>query len=136
VNVKQNVKLYRAFYRQVTRGLIASAISVRHRGLAIALAKTSMGGLLGLDIKLHSIPGTASTIQSILWNESQGRIVATVAPGNKNIFEKGLKNIPYACIGTVTKNNVVTIKENNNSIITECTLNDMLKSYRKPFENY
>jgi len=127
VDAKQNVKLYRAFYKLAARDLIASAISVHHGGLAIAFARMSLGGLLGLDINLP---------QGILWNENQGRIVTTVAPGNKNKFENGLKNIPYACYGTVVDSNRLTIKENNTSILINESLSDMIKAYRKPFENY
>jgi phosphoribosylformylglycinamidine synthase subunit PurSL len=128
INVQENAKLYRAFYKLATRGLVASAISVHHGGLGIALARTAMGGLLGLDIHLNS--------RDMLWNESQGRIVVTVAPKNKKLFEAGLQNISYECIGLVTNTNTLTIKGNNDSILEQCKLDELINEYRKPFKNY
>ncbi len=136
VDAKNNLRLYRAFYQLATRNLIASAISVYRGGLGVALAKTTMGGMLGLDIDLSAVPGTAKTADNILWNESQGRIVVSVAPKNIKSFEMGLKNIPFACIGRVNDTQLFTIKRKNNETFVRCALDEMLTSYRNPFENY
>jgi len=136
VDAKKNMMCYRAFNNLAANNVIASAISVHHGGLGVALAKTAMGGMLGLDVDLQDVPGSAKTYQSKLWNESQGRILVSVAPTKTKSFEKVINKIPHACIGKVTMTPTLTVRAKNSETLIKCTLKDMLASYRKPFENY
>lgn len=52
-----NKKLYQALFSCIQNNLVASAIGVSHGGLAVALAKTAMGGMLGFEISLKKLPG-------------------------------------------------------------------------------
>jgi phosphoribosylformylglycinamidine synthase II len=107
VNAQKNIQTYRALERVIDQGLAASAISVGSGGLAVALVKTALAGRLGLDVSLKNLPGTATSIQSKLFSESQGRIVVSVPPGRREIFEKIMTGISYTKIGTVTDEAVV-----------------------------
>ena len=53
VDAKKNYKLYKSVYKAISKRLLASSISVTKGGLAIALAKTAVGGQLGLKINLN-----------------------------------------------------------------------------------
>jgi phosphoribosylformylglycinamidine synthase len=57
VDAATNLSLYRAYFRCLQQGLAASAQSVGRGGLATALAKTAVGGMLGLEIDLANLPG-------------------------------------------------------------------------------
>src|SRR6266480_3396424 len=71
----KNKKLYKTFFQAIQKELIASSQSVGKGGLIVALAKTAMGGMLGMNIALENIPGNVSDVTNSLYSESQGRIV-------------------------------------------------------------
>ena len=135
VYAKENIKTYRALYRSIQSDLITSSISVSRGGLAVALAKTAMGGMLGIDISLKNIPGSAKRDDFALFSESQGRIVVSVNPRNKERFEKLMKAIPHVYLGRVTESEF-TIKGIKNNAVVQTTVKSLLQSYKSTFKNY
>ena len=135
VNAKKNKKLYRTLYTCIQNNLLASSLSVGRGGLAVALAKTSMGGMLGLDISLKNLSGTVNRDDFALFSESQGRILVSINPQNKKQFEKIMKDIPLTFLGSVISN-IFSVKGLNNNIIIHTEVKDLLKSYKLPFKNY
>jgi phosphoribosylformylglycinamidine synthase len=129
VNLEKNIKTYKALENAISKELISSAISVISGGLAIALAKKSVGGMLGCKISLKNLPGETSSIDSSLFSESQGRIIVTVTKKNVNEFEKMVKNIPHAKIGTVTKDNKFVITDRNNKKVVDTTVKKLFSIY-------
>ena len=111
VNALKNKKLYKAFHKCLTNGLIASAISVGRGGLGVALAKISMGGILGINVSLKKIAGEINRNDYVLFSESQGRIIVTINPANKKIFEKTMKGNAFFLIGEVTNNNEFIVSD-------------------------
>ena len=136
VNALKNKKIYQDFHQCVEKRLITSAISVGRGGLAVALTKTALGGILGLDVSLKNLAGKVSRDDFALFSESQGRIVATVNPENKTRFEKIMKGNSFSKIGKVTSDGFITIKGLNNKIIVKTTVKEALESYRKTFKDY
>lgn len=136
VDAPKNKELYTALFRCVNKGLVASAQGVSRGGLAIALTKIAMGGMLGIDISLKKLPGLATRDDFALYSESQGRIVVTISPENKQLFEKMMGGNPFAQIGTVKKDNHITIKGLTGDVVINTTLEPVLKSYKSTFENY
>ena len=125
VDFKKNKKVYQALEQAIKRELVASAISVSSGGLAITLAKASVGGMLGCNVSIAEVglpptggsPTSAIPIDVKLFSETQGRIVVSVSPKNAKAFEKIMKNTPRAKIGKVTNNNKFVITENKKKII-------------------
>ena len=109
VNVKKNKKTYLALERAIQKGLVASSVSLVSGGLAVALAKSAVGGGLGFAVTLKKIPGTASTTDAQLFSESQGRILVTVAKKNISAFEKTMKGVACAKIGSVSDKDICII---------------------------
>lgn len=136
LNALKNKKLYQDFYRCVEKNLIISAISVTRGGLGIALTKMAMAGMLGIDVSLEKLKGTALRDDFILFSESQGRILITVAPKNKTAFEKIIKGNSFSLIGKVTKTNYILIKGKTDKTIVKIDLNEALKAYKSTFKNY
>ena len=116
VNLEKNIKIYSALENVISKELISSAISLTSGGLAVALAKASVGGMLGCAVSLKNLPGDFFSIDSALFSESQGRILVTVAKENIKKFEKEMEKISYAKIGTVSKNDKFIITDVSNSI--------------------
>jgi phosphoribosylformylglycinamidine synthase len=128
--------LYKTFYRAVTRKIFSSSISVGRGGLGIALAKSAIGGMLGIKISLKNISKKLNSDDELLFSESQGRILVSISPYNKKKFEKIFNKLKYYHIGTVTSGNKIEIKGINNKTIIKCNINNLLKSYRKTFKDY
>jgi phosphoribosylformylglycinamidine synthase subunit PurSL len=136
VNIEKNKKLYKAFYKAVQNRLIASSISIGRGGLGTALAKKAMGGMLGLDINLKNLAGNVSRDDFALFSESQGRILITIAPENKKLFEKSMKGNTFMHLGKVTKKPSLSVKGLRGQEIVNLDLKNAILSYRKTFKGY
>jgi len=136
VNAKTNLKLYQKFYQAIKNNLIASSISLSHGGLAVALAKTAIGGKLGIKINLNNISHNIIRNDYILYSESQGRILVSINPKNKNKFENNFKNISFFLIGKVTEDQKFIINGLKNKNIINLKVDDLEKAYKSTFKNY
>ena len=135
VEAQKNKKLYKALYQCIQRDLIASSISVSRGGLGVALAKTAIAGMLGMDVSLKNLPGTVKRDDFALFSESQGRIIVSINPQNKKQFEKIMGNIPCAFLGIVV-DTTLSIRGLTNTMIFQAKVTDLLKSYKSTFKNY
>ena len=124
VDLKNNLKTYLVLEEVIKKELISSSISLTSGGLAVALAKASVGGMLGCKVSLSDMPGRISSLyggnSSVdvrLFSESQGRILVSVLPKNVSKFEKTVKGISYKKIGWVSKDNKFIITDSNKKII-------------------
>ncbi len=136
VNVNKNKKSYVALSNAINKGLIASSQSVHKGGLAVALAKTSMGGKLGMDIHLENICGTTSRDEFTLYSESQGRILVTVAPEYQKSFEEVMFGNSIHMIGKVTEDKQFVVKGRDGNEIINTNVNSLLRSYKSSFEGF
>ena len=136
VNARRNKKLYQSFHKATRAQIVASSISINRGGLGVALAKMSMGGMLGIEISLKNIGGKVSRNDFALFSESQGRILVTIDPKNQDRFEKIMKGNSFTQIGRVLSSRSIIIRGINGNIIVKTDVGDALKSYRKTFEGY
>ncbi len=105
----QNLRLYRLYARASRDRLISSALAVGYGGLGVTLAKKAIAGQLGLDIDLSKF---ALRADKMLFSESTGRIVVTVAPKNKKAFEKNFKGFEQChYIGSVSASKNLFIRD-------------------------
>ncbi|MGL9733029.1 MAG: phosphoribosylformylglycinamidine synthase subunit PurL [Wolbachia sp.] len=130
VDAKSARKLYERYNIAIKDGIIASAIAPNLGGLAVALAKSLIGGDLGAEIDLSLVPiektqNTDIINKIIMFSESQSRILVTIAPQNQQRFEKLFKGIAFSCIGKVTEKKNLNIKG-----ILKVDLKDLESSYR------
>ncbi|AAZ68690.1 phosphoribosylformylglycinamidine synthase subunit PurL [Ehrlichia canis] len=131
VHAEHAKKLYTSYNKAISANLIASAIAINLGGIIISLVKSLIGGQLGAEISLSSIPicnieNNHLQEKVILFSESQSRILVTVNENKKQEFETIFKNIPHANIGKVTSINTLII-DNMCSI----DLNMLEYSYKK-----
>jgi phosphoribosylformylglycinamidine synthase len=95
--------LYKALHRAIAAGLVASAHGVYRGGLGVHLALVAAGGGLGLEVDLGKVPARrVARDDFLLFSESAGRFVVTVAPQDQQAFEETLQGLAWARIGTVT----------------------------------
>jgi phosphoribosylformylglycinamidine synthase len=136
VDAMKNSRVYHALSRCIDEGIIASAQSVGRGGLAVALAKSVMGGMLGLDIKIGRIPGTVTRHDHCLYSESQGRAVVSVARGDSSVFERIFSGLPFVYLGTVQDDPVLDIFAADGRKILSAGVEGLLEAYRAPFMDY
>ncbi len=134
VAVKKNKKMYEAVFQAIQKNLISASISVGRGGLGVALAKMAMGGKLGIDVSLETLPGNVSRDDYALYAESQGRILVTIAPGNKQKFEKIMQGNAYAVVGTVTDNENFVLRGIAGKTIIHIPIKQVYTAYTKTFQ--
>ena len=118
VDLKKNLKTYQALESAIKKELVASSISLTSGGLGIALARATVGGMLGCNVSLKNLSGGATSIDAKLFSESQGRILVSVAPKNLSLFEKIVKDIPQTKLGKVSKDGKVIITDTKKIVET------------------
>jgi len=138
VSAARNIQKYEAIPEAINRGLISSCQSVDLGGLAIALAKTSIAGLRGMDLSIENIPGSAKMNHSALFSESQGRFVLTVSPENDSAFNRimkdyGVGELEY--LGDVTLERF-RIRGRDGKITVNISVEDMHEAYKSTFKEY
>ncbi len=135
VDAKKNLRLYKALAKAIEQELVASSVSVTRGGVAVALARMGMAGMLGIDANLEKIPGSTKKSYALLFSESQGRIIVSIAPENATKFEKLFSGLPFKKIGTVTKGKSISIAVGKKNF-ANLPLGKALEAYRSTFKNY
>lgn len=137
VDSTMNIKIYRVVEKALREGLLASSISIERGGLALALAKSCMSGLLGASIDLSKIPSENVTrLDTLLYSETQGRLLVSVSQNNSTSFEKLCSNIPYAKIGYVTDDGMLDIQSMYNKPLIRVSVYDLLTAYKSTFNDF
>ncbi len=124
-----NLHLYKLYGRAVRDSLIASAYALGFGGLGTALAKKAIAGQMGMDIDLSAINLRAD---KALYSESTGRILVTVAPQDKEKFEKCFKNLEaLQHIGHITHTDKLNIKNQ-----LQLDVKKLDEAYKAPLRDY
>lgn len=120
--------LYKCYTKAACKRVIASAIPVGFGGLGTALAKMAIAGQMGMDIELDAL--TDIRMDKLLFSESTGRIVVSVAPQNVKAFEKVFDRVKCTKIGHIAYTKKLNI---NNVISIDIEILD--QHYKAPLRN-
>lgn len=108
VNFERFKVIYKALEKAIASGVVASAHAVARGGLATHLALSAIACGMGMEVDLSKVPtdlnsGEVNNIDTILlFSESSGRFIVTIAPENRVLFEKLLSGMACSCVGRVT----------------------------------
>lgn len=134
-HTSENLRTYRVLEQAIKEGVVASAQSVHIGGLGVALAKTAMAGKLGMDVCLDDLQGDHNGKSAeVMYSESQGRIVVTVAPQNRNKFEGMMGTVAYSNVGKVTSDGMFKVSFKGLEI-ENLSIDRMLETYKAPMRN-
>ena len=136
VRLAGNKRLYDKFSQALNQGLVASSQSVHRGGLGVALAKTAMGGRLGMEVSLGELRDIGMREDFALYSESQGRLVVTVNPDYASEFENVMKGERVARIGTVRSDDRFIIDGRREKAVVETSVGNMLHSYKSTLGKY
>lgn len=127
------IKLYRALEKAIIGGLVASSISIERGGLAVALGKSAMAGMLGCSISLENIAAGLRT-DYCLFSESQGRTLVSVAPQNTAAFEACFSGLPCCRIGVVNDTNEIAVADAFGKPALLVYLDELSAAHKSVFE--
>ncbi len=136
VNLEEVLPLYRALEDAIGAELVASAHGIYRGGLGVHLALVAMAGGLGLEVELAKVPREKVGRDDILlYSESAGRLVVTVASEHRAQFEKRFKGLPYACVGRVAERQKLTVRGLSGKVLFNVGLQQLKSAWKKPFAN-
>jgi phosphoribosylformylglycinamidine synthase len=124
-------ELYRALHRAVGRRLVRSCHAPAMGGLAVGLLRKSFAGELGLEVDLAAVPGDASSEAALLFSESNGRLLASVAPEDRRQFEAEMKGHSFGCIGTVSEQQRLRIRSRSGEPIVDRPLAELKQAWKE-----
>jgi len=92
--------------------------------------------MLGMDVSFVRLPGQTDRDETALFSESQGRIIATIAPESKDKFEKIMKMNLFSLVGKVNDSGTISIKNKHGKKMADFSVDSALKAHRSKFKNY
>jgi phosphoribosylformylglycinamidine synthase len=126
--------LYQAISEAVAQGLVASVHGVYRGGLGVHLSMVAMGGGLGMQVDLRKIPAEAvRRNDTLLFSESAGRFIVTVAPHRKAEFEAAFPALPCACIGTVMDDAHLKVEGLQGDTAISLPVSELKAAWKSPF---
>ncbi len=134
VNPRDFLRLYHAVAHAIDLEMVASVHGVYRGGLGVHLAMVAMGGNLGMALNLETVPEQGCRRKdAILFSESAGRFIITVDPGNKASFEMIFKDLPCACIGSVTQTPELKIADLDKRPMVATPVSELKKAWKASF---
>jgi phosphoribosylformylglycinamidine synthase len=125
---------YRAMREAVEKGLLASCHGVYRGGLAVHLGLVAMGGDLGLEVDLVKVPSEGvDRDDTLLFSESTGRFIVTVAPDKQDAFEALFVGQPIGNVGRVTEMPELKITGLDGQCLAALTVERMKSAWKGPF---
>ena len=119
---------YELLTNAIRHGLVASACPVTAGGLAITLARVAIAGRLGMALSIPS----GMRPDYFLFSESLGRVVVTISPGDRDLFEK-IMGADALLLGNVTG---VNLWIGGKDLLLEIPVSELENAYKAPFKEY
>jgi phosphoribosylformylglycinamidine (FGAM) synthase-like enzyme len=134
VKIAEVLPLYQGLSAAAAAEKVASVHGVYRGGLGVHLAVVAMAGGLGLEVDLGRVPAEGVEREdTLLYSESAGRFIVTVAPEDCAAFEEHLKDLPFACVGRVVKAERFTIRGLRGGSLLSVGLRRLRSAWKRPF---
>ena len=122
------------------KGLVRSCHDLSEGGLAIAAAEMAFAGEWGMTMDLRKVPTTgkptANRDDTLLFSESNSRLLAEVRPSNQKAFETALAGAPYGLIGKVTKRKRLGVKGLSGRVVIDADIFELKEAWQKTFKGW
>jgi phosphoribosylformylglycinamidine synthase len=134
VRIDEALPLYRALAEATHAELVASIRGIYRGGLGVHLALVAMAGGLGLEVDLNRLPVEGvERDDTLLYSESPGRFIVTVAPQDRSAFEKLFQELPCRCVGRVLKKGRIILRGLTGEVLCRVGLKQLKAAWKKPF---
>ena len=129
-------RLWKTVLEGIRKGLIDAASDCSEGGLAVALAEMTIAGGRGVQIDIDAVPSTCKRLDDLLFSESHGRLVVSVAEKHvKSLVELAERNgVPCGVIGVV-KGNSLIIKSGGREAVS-LSLKNVRESWSEAIPSY
>ncbi|RME22497.1 MAG: phosphoribosylformylglycinamidine synthase, partial [Deltaproteobacteria bacterium] len=132
-SLSENLELYRKLHQAIWEGYVASCHDASDGGLGVALAETAFAGRLGMEVDLRAVPCEGDLRDDvILFSESCGRFVVTVAPEKSGGFERLMKDLPAAKVGVVTNEQRLAVKGSSGKVVVDMDTERLRQAWQRP----
>jgi len=126
--------LYRCLQTAIADSLTASVRGIYRGGLAVHAALAALAGGLGLSLDLANVPlEEALRNDKVLFSESAGRFLVTVASDRRQAFEAAFDGHAVGCIGVVTEVPRMVICGTRGEPLVDLALDDLKTAWKAPF---
>ena len=126
--------MYRALHTAIADSRTASVRGIYRGGLAVHAALAAMAGGLGLTLDLAKVPLDAALREDkLLFSESAGRFLITVAPDCRQAFETAMGEHVWGCVGVVTEAPRMVIKGAGGRLLVDLALEELKTAWKAPF---
>ena len=133
VRVEETLPLYRRLERAVRGGLVASCHDCSDGGLGVALAETAFSGGYGIEADLGAAPREGvGRDDELLFSESAGRFVVTVAPDRADALERVLEGVPFARVGRVTAEPLLVLRGLGGAEVVRAGVDALKRAWQAP----
>jgi phosphoribosylformylglycinamidine synthase subunit PurSL len=133
LHMDEHIPLYRALSDAIEDGLVASAHDVSDGGIAVAFAESALGFSLGAELDLNLAATASERDEALLFSESPGRFIVSVAVEKAEKFEKRMQGVVCRKAGRVRGDKRFLIKRGDSPLIND-SIENMRKSYFKGVE--
>jgi len=134
VDMAEVIPLYQGLSAAVAAEKVASVHGVYRGGLGVHLALVAMAGGLGLEVDLGRMPAEGvERDDTLLYSESAGRFIVTIAPEDREAFNEYVKGLPCACVGRVVKAERLTIRGRGGESLLSVGLRRLRSAWKRPF---
>ncbi|HSB46662.1 MAG TPA: phosphoribosylformylglycinamidine synthase subunit PurL [Candidatus Bilamarchaeum sp.] len=127
---EEHIPVYKALSKAIEEGLVASAHDVSDGGLAVAFAESALGLGFGAELDLDQVPSGTESEDALLFCESPGRFVVSVAPEKAEKFEKLMEGTVCRKAGRVRGDKRFLIKRGEQVIIND-SIEDLKAAFNK-----
>jgi phosphoribosylformylglycinamidine synthase len=124
----------RALHQAIGAGLVQACHDCSEGGVGVTLAEMCIGGELGAEIDLRTLPGLANNTRDdvALFAESLSRFVAEVRPEDAAQFEAHLSDVPHTRIGTVTAASTLRALGRDGQLAIDVQLSELERAWAGP----
>ncbi|MCD6221459.1 hypothetical protein J7K25_04820 [bacterium] len=96
-------------YKAIKMKFVKSCHDCSDGGFAVCISEMMIGGKIGVEIDIDKIPSKDSSVETLLFSESQGRFVVEVEEKDKEKFEKIMNFCEISNIGKVIDKKVFRV---------------------------
>ena len=114
--------------------MFSACTSICEGGFAMALAKMSIAGRLGVECNLSLVPNEDLSVEKIMYSETQSRFIVTVDPARKEEFENSMSEFEIGEVGVVTERGFV-LSHNDEEVISK-NVPELDEIYKKRFKDF
>ncbi|MEW6265265.1 MAG: AIR synthase-related protein [Thermodesulfobacteriota bacterium] len=128
-----NLELYRALSQAYKENLLASVRGLYRGGLAVGLALAAIGAGRGAFVDLDPLPKSGELgPDRMLFSESTGRFLVSLRPSDRGRFEQIMAGLPWACLGRVRADRVLSIRSSQKEIV-RVNIETLAAAFKRPF---